>query len=164
MLGAPVITTSTFLRTGQFSLSLTPPLLASGAITSYSARYITDTLSDWVFVDDITSGVVSGSSISATVSSLESGEYYLLQIRANTDNGGGKWSNVIHSDHSPTFMDFYESKVLGTESILPDFSYAGYHRFEKPIPDVTHTVFNVTDYGAIADDNISDQDAIQANH
>ncbi len=43
---------------------------------------------------------------------------------------------------------------------MPDFSYAGYHYFSKPIPNVTHPIFDVTDYGAIPNDDISDQPAI----
>lgn len=49
-----------------------------------------------------------------------------------------------------------------TTSILPDFSYVGYHNGNDPIPTVNHTVFNVTNYGAIADDNLSDRAAIEA--
>ena len=45
--------------------------------------------------------------------------------------------------------------------ILTDYSYAGYEHGEKAIPDVQGPVFKVTDYGAIADDAISDEDAIR---
>jgi len=45
--------------------------------------------------------------------------------------------------------------------ILTDYSYAGYEHGEKAIPDVQGPVFKVTDYGAIADDLISDEDAIR---
>lgn len=49
------------------------------------------------------------------------------------------------------------------KSILPDFSYAGYHCGEDSIPDITdYKVFNVVDFGAKPDDNISDRNAIQA--
>ncbi|TCC89212.1 DUF4955 domain-containing protein [Pedobacter frigiditerrae] len=49
------------------------------------------------------------------------------------------------------------------QSILPDFSYAGYHSGVKAIPDMKdYKVFNVIDYGAIPNDEISDKDAIQA--
>lgn len=45
---------------------------------------------------------------------------------------------------------------------LPDYSHAGYHRSEVPLPNVsaTHTVFDVTNYGAVPDDNNSDRAAI----
>ena len=84
--------------------------------------------------------------------------------------------------------DAYKSKdadkkylnLRGKHFHIPDFSYAGYHRFERPLPTVdtvTRTVSNwyerdgtspinvpwydVTDYGAVPDDENSDQDAIQ---
>ena len=59
-----------------------------------------------------------------------------------------------------TYQQFVKDKENGTEPIVPDFSYAGYHYFTKPIPDVAHPIFDVTDYGAIPNDNISDQPAI----
>lgn len=55
---------------------------------------------------------------------------------------------------------FVSARQSGTEAILPDFSYAGYHYFERRVPDATHPVFDVTEYGAIADDDLSDQSAI----
>ncbi|MCI2285409.1 hypothetical protein L3081_21000 [Colwellia sp. MSW7] len=59
-------------------------------------------------------------------------------------------------------------KYIGTiadESIplMPDYSYAGYKLGEQPIP-VNHNgldVFNIVNFGAIANDMLSDQDAIQ---
>lgn len=47
---------------------------------------------------------------------------------------------------------------------LFDYSYAGYKLGEEGIPETFEelTVFNVVDYGAIPNDTISDQDAIQA--
>ncbi|WOH36267.1 DUF4955 domain-containing protein [Thalassotalea fonticola] len=49
-----------------------------------------------------------------------------------------------------------------TIPVLPDYSYAGYKLGMEGIPE-NHTldVFNVTDYGAIANDLVSDQNAIQ---
>jgi hypothetical protein len=44
---------------------------------------------------------------------------------------------------------------------LPDFSYAGYHQGEKPIPDVVQ-IANVRDFGAIGDGISDDTKAIQA--
>ena len=40
--------------------------------------------------------------------------------------------------------------------------FAGYHRFTEPVPDVGHPIFDVTNYGAIPNDGLSDQKAIQA--
>ncbi|HLD54247.1 MAG TPA: DUF4955 domain-containing protein [Sediminibacterium sp.] len=46
-------------------------------------------------------------------------------------------------------------------SILPNFSYVGYHHGEKAIPDVKAKVFDVTKFGAIPNDAISDKQAIE---
>ena len=62
--------------------------------------------------------------------------------------------------NATTYQQFVKDKENGTEPILPDFSYAGYHYFTKPIPDVAHPIFDVTDYGAIPNDDVSDQPAI----
>lgn len=61
-----------------------------------------------------------------------------------------------------TYQQFVKARESGIEPIVPDFSYAGYHRFSKPVPDVAHPVFDVTNYGAIPNDDLSDQPAIQA--
>jgi len=46
---------------------------------------------------------------------------------------------------------------------LPDYSYSGYHFSEKDLPDVSsYTYFDVTDYGAIANDAEYDDVGIQA--
>src|SRR6478609_218536 len=55
------------------------------------------------------------------------------------------------------FTDYKNDK-----SILPDFSYAGYHNGEKEIPNSKdYKVFNVVDFGAKPNDNVSDKTAIQ---
>ncbi len=59
-----------------------------------------------------------------------------------------------------TYQQFVKAKENGREPILPDFSYSGYHYFNKPVPDVTHPIFDVTKYGAIPNDDVSDQPAI----
>ena len=64
--------------------------------------------------------------------------------------------------NAATYQQFVKAKEYGTEPILPDFSYSGYHYFNKPVPDVAHPVFDVTTYGAIPNDDVSDQPAIQA--
>lgn len=61
---------------------------------------------------------------------------------------------------SALWQDFSDAKTTGAEPVLPDFSYAGYKNGEAAIPDVNHTIFNVTDYGAIANDGKSDKKAI----
>lgn len=58
---------------------------------------------------------------------------------------------------------FESYKKDKTTSILPDFSYAGYHKGEKPLLENKNLrIFNVVDFGATPDDDISDRDAIQA--
>ena len=59
-----------------------------------------------------------------------------------------------------TWTQFVAAKENGTEPILPDFSYAGYHYFGKPVPDIHGDIFDVTAYGAISNDGLSDQPAI----
>lgn len=61
---------------------------------------------------------------------------------------------------SQLFANFKKDK---STALLPDFSYAGYRSGEKPLPaNRQHKIFNVTDFGAKPDDEISDRDAIQA--
>ncbi|OLQ74897.1 hypothetical protein BIT28_13130 [Photobacterium proteolyticum] len=53
---------------------------------------------------------------------------------------------------------------IANDNILPNFSYVGYRFGNEPLPDSSHLgfkVFQVTAYGAIADDNVSDKDAIR---
>ena len=45
---------------------------------------------------------------------------------------------------------------------LPDFSYAGYHRSERPLPVVEGPIFNIVEFGAKPNDKKSDRAAIQA--
>ncbi len=42
-----------------------------------------------------------------------------------------------------------------------DFSFAGYRHAEVGVPTVDHKIFNVCDYGAIANDKISDRQALE---
>lgn len=68
--------------------------------------------------------------------------------------------NAQAVQQSQLFETFKQNKQ---QSALPDFSYAGYHCGEKAIPDVkNYKVFNVVDFGAKPDDDISDRKAIQA--
>jgi len=64
---------------------------------------------------------------------------------------------------APLWQQFKTAKATGSEPTLPDFSYAGYDYSESDIPDTSDwTVFNVTAYGAVADDGNYDDEAIQA--
>ena len=84
------------------------------------------------------------------------------------DDGQGRVENtpvnisVISPRISRTYRQFVEAKENGIDPILPDFSYAGYHHFTKPVPDVMHPIFDVTTYGAIPNDDLSDQSAIES--
>lgn len=61
------------------------------------------------------------------------------------------------------WKDFVAAQANGEQPILPDFSYSGYHFSEKDLPDLSdYTYFDVTDYGAIANDDAYDDENIQA--
>jgi hypothetical protein len=64
-------------------------------------------------------------------------------------------------DSSKLWEDFKQASEKNTESVLPDFSYSGYKYSEEPIPYVSYKIFDVTKYGAIANDTLSDKKAIQ---
>ena len=68
------------------------------------------------------------------------------------------WGEDKESAHWKAFQSTTDRSPA---EILTDYSYAGYEHGEKAIPDVPGPVFQVTDYGAIADDAISDEDAIR---
>lgn len=79
--------------------------------------------------------------------------------------GSGQPSDpeVPEEPAAPTALlwtEFVQSRNEGSESILPDFSYAGYRHGEQGVPDVNYRVFRVTDYGAIPDDGKSDRRAL----
>jgi len=62
---------------------------------------------------------------------------------------------------TPVWEQFVEARKTGAEPVLPDYSWAGYMDSEVPIPDVAGPIFDVTKYGAVGDDNVSDQKAIR---
>jgi hypothetical protein len=68
------------------------------------------------------------------------------------------WGEGKESAH---WKAFQSATDRSSAEILTDYSYAGYEHGEKGIPDVQGPVFKVTDYGAKADDAISDEDAIR---
>jgi len=68
------------------------------------------------------------------------------------------WGEGKESAHWKAFQSTTDRSPA---EILTDYSYAGYEHGEKGIPDVQGPVFKVTDYGAKADDAISDEDAIR---
>lgn len=88
------------------------------------------------------------------------------QSRITIEDGG-----IIIPQPGASFTDYFEEFVTEHNNntpwncSLPDFSYAGYHSGADPIPEVTsatHTVYDVTNYGAIADDGLSDHAAVVA--
>lgn len=69
---------------------------------------------------------------------------------------------AVSGQQASTSAIFDAYKKDPSSSGLPDFSYAGYQRGEKPIPNVKGwKVYNVLDFGAKPDDAISDRIAIQ---
>ena len=68
------------------------------------------------------------------------------------------WGEGKESTHWKAFQSATDRSPA---NILTDYSFAGYEHGEKAIPDVQGPVFKVTDYGAIAGDSISDEDAIR---
>ncbi|MHC4392098.1 MAG: DUF4955 domain-containing protein [Planctomycetota bacterium] len=62
---------------------------------------------------------------------------------------------------TPLWKQFVKAKANGEEPTLPDFSFAGYHHGERAIPKIEGPIFDVTDFGAVPDDNKSDQAGLQ---
>ncbi len=72
------------------------------------------------------------------------------------------WTPLMAQKISPLWTDFISQKTDRKIPALPDFSYAGYHFSEKQIPSTAdRKIFNVLDYGAIPNDNVYDDEAIQ---
>lgn len=57
--------------------------------------------------------------------------------------------------------EFVDAHKNGKESLLLDFSFAGYRHGETGIPDAKHKVFNVCDFGVVPDDGKSDREAFE---
>jgi len=73
--------------------------------------------------------------------------------------------NAVSQNSSVLYQNWVTSQVNNTAPTLPTFSYAGYHNGETGLPTVfSQQIYDVTDalYGAVADDNISDKEAIKA--
>ena len=94
---------------------------------------------------------------------------YSVTVNVRDGHGGTDSIAVRISVRSPqtssTYRQFVEAKENGTEPILPDFSYAGYHNANQPVPhsnEIMAPIYDVTTYGAIPDDDQSDQVAITA--
>ncbi len=64
---------------------------------------------------------------------------------------------------SALFRAFAAAPHRGEQTVLPDYSYAGYHACAKPLPTVnreSYRIFNVCDFGAVPNDEKSDRDAV----
>jgi len=69
---------------------------------------------------------------------------------------------IADGENAALWTDFVKAKEDSRERVLPDFSFAGYHFSEKPIPDASQRPrFDVTQYGATPNDDTFDDDAIQ---
>ena len=156
----------------QFTVTWQKPYdTGNSAITAYDVRYISATDGESIDANwTVDENAWMGGSLEYNINLNFDDAIYAVQVRAENGEGTGPWSETIlgYSSTSPlpsVWVNFVEAKWYGTVPILPDFSYAGYHRGTKPVPEVvpgvTHTEFSVTNYGAIPDDHISDQPAIQ---
>lgn len=79
--------------------------------------------------------------------------------------GGIIITTAQNSIEAPSWIDFCKHKEAGDmqNSVLLDYSYAGYHFSEKALPDVsTWNTISVQDYGAIPNDGKFDDAEIQA--
>lgn len=69
----------------------------------------------------------------------------------------------VAEDIAPSWIDYVDGRAEKRETLLPDYSFAGYHFSERSIPDTSSwTELNVSNYGAIPDDNLLDTEGIQA--
>jgi hypothetical protein len=63
----------------------------------------------------------------------------------------------------PSWQNYLDAQTTGALPILPNFSFSGYRFSEESLPDTSSwTVFDVTNYGAVANDSNYDDGAIQA--
>ncbi len=69
---------------------------------------------------------------------------------------------IVHAQTIKNSRLYSAYRYNKSSSILPDFSYVGYHHGDDSIPTVTHNIYNVTTFGAVANDALSDRAAIEA--
>ncbi|MGB2128154.1 MAG: DUF4955 domain-containing protein [Flavicella sp.] len=75
------------------------------------------------------------------------------------------FQSTFSQNPSALYQDWLDSQSNGSTSILPTFSYAGYKHGEEGVPfSFSQQVYDVTQspFNAIADDGISDKQAIMA--
>lgn len=80
-----------------------------------------------------------------------------------SENTSQYWQNYLASRNANSdLIDVNKYELDGL--IPPNFSYAGYQTGATPLPqniDPSYKVFNILDFGAIANDNVSDKPAFQ---
>lgn len=79
--------------------------------------------------------------------------------------GGSIFINSINAQEAPSWVDFTTKIANGDleNSVLLDYSYAGYHHSEKEIPDISNwNVISVATFGAIPNDGNFDDSSIRA--
>lgn len=69
---------------------------------------------------------------------------------------------IADSGDSPTWQTFVQEKQMGIPTTLPDYSYAGYALAGEDPDQAGLPVFDVTKFGAKANDNQSDRRAVEA--
>jgi len=117
--------------------------LSSGAGRCAAFNFNRDSLRCQYFVNAASNGAVSSSQ-----------DLYILSVDDTTC--------LDTPPMSQAWLNFKESRTnTSAQSELPDYSYTGYKRGEEAVPIATGDAFLVEDFGAIADDSISDHQAIQ---
>lgn len=153
----------------------------SGSWQTYTKAGSTYTLpnnSFAIWVDDIqlgshyprsievsgTSALSSGTSIAMPNGAAINSFVFTASEKSTVANSSITIKDVVSTYKMSTapFQILQNFKDNPAAAILPDFSYAGYRHGEQRIPDVNATVFDVTNYGAIPNDLISDRTAIIA--
>ncbi|WP_420614938.1 cadherin domain-containing protein [Candidatus Palauibacter sp.] len=104
---APVVTGGT----EQVSVSWSAPSNEGPAITSYYLRYRANPDNEWTDVAAL------GAVLAQTITGLDAGTTYSVQVRAESSEGAGEWSEsgegtTEASNHAPVFgADAYEREV-----------------------------------------------------
>ena len=68
---------------------------------------------------------------------------------------------AARAEYTPVYTAYLADTAAGREPLLPDYSYAGYERGERPIPFVKGPIFDVTEYGALPNSTKPAYKAIQ---
>ncbi len=104
---APVVTGGT----EQVSVSWSAPTNEGPEITNYDLRYRGNPDNEWTDLAGL------GAVLSRTITGLDAGTAYSVQVRAESSEGAGEWSasgegTTVASNHAPAFgADAYEREV-----------------------------------------------------